>query len=90
MIFLVSLETLTRGSYTLGFVEVKEKETVKKTKQTAQMAIVEKLASAGFPKDKIGIQVTDNTSLQIGIHTVLIVPINEFDGRMASTLTALL
>jgi hypothetical protein len=91
MTFLISLETPTRGYYTIGFLEVpheelKEKEVMK----AAQRKVVEMLVSSGFDRDKIGIQVSDYTSLEIGIHRVLIIPIKEFDGQAASTLAALL
>lgn len=91
MKFLVSLETPTRGLYTLGFLEVsheglKEKE----VRKAAQQKVLEMLVSAGFGRDKIGIQVSDYTSLEIGFHRVLIIPIKEFDSTAASTLTALL
>lgn len=90
MTFLVSIETSTRGSYTIGFVEVEEKETTKKTRQDAQRRVVEALVLAGFPRDKVGIQVTDNTLLEIGTHRVLIVPVKEFDSQMAAALATLL
>lgn len=91
MTFLVSLETPTRGSYTLGFIEVPhEGMREKEVKKAAQQKIVEMLVSSGFDRDKIGIQVSDYTSLEIGIHRVLILPIKEFSGTAASTLAALL
>jgi len=91
MTFLVSLETPTRGSYTLGFLEVPHEELKEKeVRKAAQRKAVEMLVSSGFDHDKIGIQVTDYTSLEIGIHRVLIIPIKEFDGATALTLAALL
>ena len=83
MTFLVGIETPTRGSLTLGFLNASDKK-------SAQRFIVESLVSAGFSIDKIGIQMTDNTSLEIGPHKVSIVPVKEFDATLASTLTALL
>lgn len=91
MTFLISLETPTRGSYVLGCLELsdfelKEKEVRKK----AQQEVVELLVSQGFERDKISIQVTDYTSLEIGVHRVQIIFIKEFDGVAASTLSAIL
>lgn len=83
MIFLIGIETPTRGFLTLGFLNTPDKK-------SAQRSVVESLVSAGFPIDKIGIQVTDNTSLEIGPHKVSIVPIKEFDASIASALAALL
>lgn len=91
MTFLVSLETPTRGSYVLGWIELADFELKEKeVKRKAQQEVFEMLVSAGFDRDKIGIQVSDYTSLEIGIHRVLIIPIKEFDGATASTLAALL
>ncbi len=91
MKFLVSIDTPTRGSYNHGVLEVpheglKEKE----VRKIAQRQVVEMLVSTGFDRDKIGIQVSDHTSLEIGIHRILIIPIKEFDSTAASTLAALL
>ncbi len=90
MTFLIGLETPSRGSYTLGFIKADDGETLKKTRQSAQNKVVEALVAAGFPREKIGIQVTDNSSLEIGLHRVVIVPIKEFDSQTASALAALL
>lgn len=83
MTFLVGIETPTRGSLTLGFLNSTDKK-------SAQRSVVESLVSAGFPRDRIGIQVTDNISLEIGPHKVSIIPIKEFDATIASALAALL
>lgn len=90
MTFLISIETQSRGSYVLGFLEVEDKVGRKNGQKIAQQAVVENLVSVGFPKEKIGIQVTDNTSLEIGNHRVLIIPIQEFDNKSASYLAGLL
>lgn len=90
MIFIVSVETGARGSYVLGFIKVEDGETPKKTRQSAQNKVVEALVVSGFPREKIGIQVTDNSFIEIGLHRVVIVPVKEFDGQTASALVALL
>ena len=90
MTFLVSVETQGRGSYVLGFINIEEKQTPKKTRQSAQNVIVEALVTAGFPKEQIGIQVTDNTSLEINNHRVLIAPVQEFNNGSALCLAELL
>jgi len=91
MIFLVSIETPTRGSLILGYIEIPhERMTNKEVKKTAQRKVIELLTSADFELKKISIQVTDYTSLEIGIHRVLIIPIKEFTNRTAVTLATLL
>lgn len=91
MTFLVSVETPTRGSYVLGWVELSDFErTEKEVRKRAQREVVELLVSQGFERDKISIQVTDYTLLEIGVHRVQIIQIKEFDGVAASTLAALL
>lgn len=91
MIFLVSIETPTCGSLILGYVEVPDEGmTNKELKKSAQRKVVELLTSAGFELKKISIQVTDYTSLEIGIHRVLIIPIKEFNNKTAVTLATLL
>lgn len=91
MTFLVSLETPTRGSYTLGHLEVPhEGLRSKDVQKAAQRMVVEALVSAGFDRSKIGLQVTDCTSLEIGVHRVNVVPIKEFNAAAASVLVALL
>jgi hypothetical protein len=83
MRFLVSLETSTRGEYTLGHLDAD-------SKKSAQEKIVKKLKDVGFPIEKIGVQVTDNTTLEIGVHRINIVPIGEFNTGKAITLATLL
>jgi len=91
MTFLVSIETPTRGSLILGYVEVPhEGVSNKEVKKSAQRKVVELLVSAGLEQSKIGIQVTDYTSLEIGIHRVLIIPIKEFTNKTAVNLATLL
>ena len=84
MIFLVNIETPTRGTYTLGFVSADDR-------RIAQKLVVEKLVTAGFPVGKIGQQVVDCSSLEIyDIHKVRVVPITEFTEAKAITLINLL
>jgi hypothetical protein len=83
MTFLVGIESPARGSYTLGYLNAPDK-------QSAQNAVVTALVDIGFPMERIGIQVSDNSSLEIGLHRVIVVPIREFDSQMTSTLAALL
>ncbi|MFA7216690.1 MAG: hypothetical protein WC095_01760 [Candidatus Paceibacterota bacterium] len=91
MTFLVSIETPTRGSLTLGYVEIPhEGVSNKELKKSAQRKVIELLTSAGFELSKISIQVSDYTSLEIGIHRVLIIPIKEFNNKTAVTLATLL
>lgn len=91
MKFLVSIDTPTRGSYTLGLLEIQhEGLREKEVKKAAQRKVCEMLVSAGLDRDKISIQVSDYTSLEIGIHSIKIIPIKEFDGTAASTLATLL
>ncbi len=91
MIFLVSIETPTRGSLSLGYIEIPHEGVLnKELKKSAQRKVVELLTSAGFELKKISIQVTDYTSLEIGIHRILIIPIKEFTNRTAVTLATLL
>lgn len=91
MTFLISLETPTRGSYTLGFLEVSRGELKERElRAAAQRQAVDMLVSAGFDRSKIGIQVSDHSSLEIGVHRVSIIPIKGFDAAAASALAALL
>lgn len=82
MKFLVSLETLGRGTFVLGVLEIEGGKSEKESKNIAQRAVVVRLVAAGFPIEKIG-QVADNTSLEIGIHRVLVTPIHEPEWDLA-------
>ncbi len=83
MHFIVSIENPGRGSYSLGLVE-------SENRKEAQQAVVQKLVTAGIPIHKIGQQVTDFSELRIGLNTISIVPLNEFDDKKAHILAALL
>lgn len=91
MIFIVSVETGARGSYTIGHISVSEEGKKElEIRQLAQKKVVEMLVSAGFSRSKIGIQVTDYTTLEVGLHRVSIITIPEFDSSKASILATLL
>jgi hypothetical protein len=91
MTFLVSLSALAHGSYLLGHLEIDHQNlSSKEIRRQAQRKVADMLVEAGFERDKIGLQVTDYTSLEIGIFQVHVVPIKEFNGAAASTLAALL
>lgn len=83
MNFLVSIETPGRGSYVVGVVSAA-------TKEDAQDHVFERLVSAGIPSRKIGKQVVDKSSLHIGLSTISVVPIKEFDSTVAQVVVALL
>lgn len=83
MDYAVSLKSPGRGEYTFGTVSAKNKN-------EAQDEVADLLVEAGFPRDRIGKQVTDCSTLSIGIHTVCIVPIPEFDIDKAQIMVALL
>lgn len=83
MNFLVSIETPGQGSYVLGYVRAN-------TRETAQDDVFEKLVSAGLPAHKIGKQVSDKSTLHIGLHTISITPLKEFDTKIAQATTTLL
>ena len=91
MTFLVSLNAPAHGSYLLGHVEIDHQNLCsKEIRRQAQRKVVDMLVEAGFERDRIGLQVIDYTSLEIGIFQVHIVPIKEFDGTAALTLAALI
>lgn len=83
MHFAVTIESPGRGSYLLGSIE-------SENRKDAQQAVVKKLVSAGIPIHKIGQQVTDFSTLHIGLNTISIVPVDEFDDKKAVALVALL
>ena len=83
MHFIVSVENPGRGSYLLGFINADDK-------RGAQQIVLQKLVSAGIPIHKIGQQVSDFSTLHIGLSTISIVPLDEFDGKKALSLVALL
>jgi len=83
MLFLVDLQTPTRGAYTLGFIDALDKK-------TAQQKIFNGLVAGGMPQEKIGLQVTDHSTLHIGLHTISIVRITELSTAKFSALVALL
>ncbi len=74
MIFIVSIETPGRGSYILGHINTSNKK-------IAQQEVFEKLVESGIPKHKIGLQVTDNSTIHVGLHVISIIPLPEFDGK---------
>ena len=81
MTYLVSLETSGRGFQILGRLEAENQA-------AAQNAVVEMLVTAGTERHRIGKQVSDKTTIHIGINTVVIVLLTEFNQKKADALTA--
>ena len=85
--FLVGISSPLTGSHILGLIEVEEG---KKTRERAQKAVIEKLVAAGVPPHTIGVQVTDYSTLEIGLNTITIVPVADFGYDTAAALSVIL
>ncbi len=83
MTFLVSVEFPGKGSFILGYMQALDQK-------SAQREMAEKLVSADYPRQKIGIQVVDSTVLEIGINKIHITPIQELDMPKILALAAFL
>lgn len=83
MIFLVGIDTPNLGSRLLGFVESGDRK-------VAQHQVMQLLVSAGIPEHAISWNATNNSTLHIRLHTIVLTPIDRFDAAKAAAVAALL